>query len=462
MSHNNLFPCPMAFDMALQEVAFAMTSRGFRVDKKKRDELYQEYKDEVNKLHSNLSGVIGVEVKAKKNISDTKIKKWLYEQEKIKPRMKNRKITSDEDALRSIMAEMAAKIPTLKTQEARMKYTRIFLGIKMILRIKSKEKLLSTYLEAELDADDRIRCTINVGGAETARFSHSSTAWGTGANLATIPRDLRILFIADEGYELAEFDLNRGESWVYAHLSNDPELIRIHVEGHDFHSETASAISLAFGDKHYSVEDIIVLNDSGDKFGYKIRYLGKKNNHANAYVMGPFRAAEVVNAESDDTGITVTVGQMRKAQQLWKDKYIRMPLWWEEIKEEIKNNNRKLVTPYERERVFFGFYNDELWKEATAYKPQSTSVDYLNLGMLKVYNELDKTGKLKLLHQNHDSIVVMYKIKDRDEVIPEVIRRIENKEHSVRIKKYGYDFNIPVDAQFGQNWKKLEKYKIAT
>ncbi len=55
------------------------------------------------------------------------------------------------------------------------------------------------------------------------------------------------MFVADPGYEIAEWDLNRGELWVYADLANEPEMMRIHQQGEDFHVITACAISTAFG-----------------------------------------------------------------------------------------------------------------------------------------------------------------------------------------------------------------------
>ncbi|MEK0326747.1 MAG: DNA polymerase, partial [Nitrosopumilus sp.] len=301
----------------------------------------------------------------------------------------------------------------------------------------------------------RMRCFISVGGTVTMRFSHSKTLWGTGMNLATVPHKLRPMFIADDGYELAELDLNRGESWIYAYLSMDPELIRIHTTGMDFHAETAAAIQGVFGDKKLTATEITNLAKEGDPFGFKLRFLGKKDNHASAYRMGPFKGAEIVNEEADETNITVTPSQMKEAQQLWLKKYSGIQPWWDEIDRQVKEK-RYLITPYGRRRDFFGFMSDSLLKSATAQVPQSTSVDYLNYGMLRVYDEMVEPGlfRLELLHQNHDSILVQYPTQHRDQVIPEMIKLIEST-----LTINGHDITIPVEARYGQNWGDYHKEK---
>lgn len=462
MSHNGLYPTPMAFDMALQPVSQYMLNHGFRIDTKLREEMRVEHIESLYKLYEQLNTVVGYKLKAKKSISDDKVKKWLYGDMKVKARTKQKKVTSDENALRAVMADEEQEIKQLKQQEAKERHLVIYLGIKIILRIKAKEKELHDYIEMDLDQEpnniQRARTVCVVGGAETARFAHTATPWGTGYNLATVPHKLRNLFIADDGYEIAEFDLNRGESWIYAHLSGDPELIRIHANGDDFHSETASALTSdpAFSKRQYTTEEIIKLNEEDDNFGYMIRYVAKRVNHATAYLMGPFTGAEAVNKEADDTGITITPSQMKRAQNIWKEKYLGMQNWWDWTKAKI-NKDRTLETPYGRKRVFYGFLpSDKVYKESLAYIPQSTSVDYINLGMLKVFNDLvlkDFCG-LQLLHQNHDSIIVQYKQNHRNEVIPTIIEKLSS---TIRVNKY--TISIPMEAKYGQNWLKLTKFK---
>jgi DNA polymerase-1 len=437
---------PFEVDMQLQRPVFSMMRRGIRVDEAKRKDLSEHYDGEWIKFQKSLDHVAMRPINVN---SPPQMKALFYDELKFPPRRKEGKVTTDEDALRAMMAQAEEKMKGSKTQEAKNKWLRAFISAKLVLKIREIRKLKSSYLDVEIDQDHRARCTISVGGTETMRFSHSKTLWGTGLNQATVPHKLRIFYIADEDMELAEFDLNRGESWVYTFLSMDPELLRIHQGGLDFHAETASVIQGAFGGRDLTPDEIRRLAKSGDDFGYRIRYLGKKVNHASAYRMGPFRAAEVVNTEADDTGITVIPSQMSKAQGLWRRKYFGIEGWWNGIDKQLETT-RRLITPYGRERVFFGFMSDHLKKEATAYVPQSTSVDYLNRGMLRVFDELVDKGAygLQLLHQNHDSILVQYPRQHRTSVVPEIVGRLTS--HPVVIN--GHRVTIPVDAQCGLNW----------
>ncbi len=123
------------------------------------------------------------------------------------------------------------------------------------------------------------------------------------------------------------------------------------------------------------------------------------------------------------------------------------------------DKNRTLDTPYGRKRTFYDHWGDDLFKEATAYVPQSTSVDYLNRGMLAVYRKLVVPGfhQLRLLHQQHDSIVVEYEEGKRDFVLPAIIELLED---TVEIK--GAQFSIPIETKYGPRWgKEMKEYAEA-
>lgn len=448
---------PFQFDMELQRPVFYMMRRGIRVDLQKKKELSEKLHAEWEDFQEKLNLVAARDLNVN---SHTQVKKFLYKDLGMPVRTKNKKATSDEAALRSIMAKAEAKVKSLKQEKAKERWIRGFLGTKLILRIRGIRKQLSSYVDVDFDADQRARCTMSVGGTETMRFSHSKTLWGTGLNLATVPRKLRIMYIADEGYELAEFDLNRGESWVYAFLSMDPELVRIHTTGADFHAESAAVFQDVFGGGGFSAEEISKIAKSDEHpqndLCYKLRYMGKRVNHASAYRMGSFKGAEVVNEEADETGISITPSQMGEAQKRWKQKYFGIQGWWDEIDKTLYNT-RTLTTPYGRERQFFGWMSDHLKKEATAVVPQSTSVDYLNHGMLRVFDELVMEGfcALELLHQNHDSILVQYPIEHRADVHHEVKERLTREPVHIN----GHDVTIPVEGSYGQNWKELTEWE---
>ena len=460
MTHNG-YKSPFAFDMAVHEVVLQIQPRGFLIDKEVQAKFidqarkdwveYQRFLDFTAMKHVNVNSAPQMQ---QLFYGDYGLRKRTNT--KIIKGVKKKVVTTDETALRSIMVECREKLAALKTKSAMERYALALTCAACVLRIRAVRKMLSSYLEIDIDSDGKIRSTLSVGGADNGRFTSSKTLWGTGCNLQTIPRKLRKMFIADEGWELAEFDLNRGESWIYSHLAEDFEMMDIHHSGRDFHAETGAAITSAFGLDPLS-PDFISENEKTDDRCYFIRYMGKRVNHASAYKMGPGKQQEVVNEEADETGITISFGQSKEAQLLWKQKYPGMPMWWDRVEQKM-NKDRILENCFGRRHVFHEFFGDSLFRKAVSWEPSSTSVDYMNLGMLRVFNALDRgTGDyIKLLHQNHDSIVVTYPIELRDEVVPQIIDLIEDD-----IVVNGYKIRVPVEGGYGHSWGELKKWKAA-
>jgi DNA polymerase-1 len=461
MSEPPKYSNPFQFDMLMLEPVHEMMQTGIRVDQKEKKRLQQAYIDKWNEHQTNLDRFAGMYLNVG---SGPQMCSVIYDDIGLPVKKKRGKPTTDDAALRARIAACQDKIDTLKTESAKVKWMRGWIVCRLALNVRSTRKRISSYLGLQIkagklhgqvpleDTDGRIRGTISVGGTETGRFSHSKTLWGTGVNLATIPRELRSMFIADDGYELAEIDLERGESWIYAHLSGDPELLRIHREGDDFHAETAGAVSGAFGEEL----DVDWITQHKHDEAYKIRYLGKKVNHASSYRMGPFKGAETINKEADDTGITATVAQFKRAQTLWLDKYFMIERWWNEIEQQL-GRNRTLTTPYGRIHTFHDMWGKDLFKAATAYVPQSTSVDYINRGLLRVYHRYQKPGAfggLRILGQTHDSILVQYGEEHRDDALPEIVGAIRS---NLTIGKH--EFSIPTEASYGQSWGDLVEYE---
>lgn len=445
------YPNPFAFDMALIDPVFYMMQRGIRIDSDVRLELKHQYQLEWDKCQANLNAVAGHEL----NVSSHKqVREFLYKDLHLPTRRNRGKVTSDEDALRALLAMSRDKMDSITRTSAKVRWMRATIGITLILKIRGTRKLIESYINVKLDDDDRMRSTLSIGGTKTMRFSSSKTLWDTGCNLQTIPLKMRVMFIADDGMEIAELDLNRGESWIYSHLANEPTMMAIHQEGRDFHIETACGISEVFGDP-IRVEDWPDLEAADPHRAFRLRYTGKKTNHALAYRMGPYRFAQEVNEEADETGVTLTVKQAKEASEIWIGLYPFIKGWWDEIERQLDDDARTLVTPYGRSRQFHERWGDALFKDATAHVPQCTSVDYINGGMLRVYNKYVKTGEwgLELLHQNHDSILIQYQKEYRDQVLPavsaEILSDLVIGQHTIQIS---------VEAKYGNNWKDLTEY----
>jgi DNA polymerase-1 len=300
----------------------------------------------------------------------------------------------------------------------------------LVLEIRALKKILSTYLRAKLDKDNRIRTTYLITGTETGRLASRESVHGTGTNLQNVPKGIaRRLFIPDSYKLFVSGDLSQAEARVVAYLAGEDALIRLFESGGDIHRKNASSI---FRVQEASVTD-------------KQRQLAKRVVHASNYGMGPITFAK-------NAGISVQ--EAKRLLNAYFATYPGIKLWHMATVTRL-NKSRMLTTPFGRKRLFMGTYNESLKKVAYAYVPQSTVSDILNTGLLNVYDEISSMDA-QILLQVHDSIVV--------QCLPDDFQRIcliikNSLERSIKIKGIDgvvRDCRIPCDLQAGWNWDELD------
>jgi len=265
------------------------------------------------------------------------------------------------------------------------------------------------------------------------------------------------MYVAPKGKTLCAFDLSAAEAWVVAYLSNDPNMKRELAEG-DLHSFSACGIfdiSLDLsipGKKKY--EGVI---------DEEKRYVGKKMNHAGNYRTGPFKIAEFINKEGI---ISISVADAKRFHTKWLGTF-NLQRWWSEI-DYIANTTRTMRTVYGFERTFWGVYGDDLKKEMTAFEPQSTVADHMHGavhpevnqrgGNIAIYEDIVIPSKGEIVMNNtaHDSVMLEVPTPLVQEIVPHVISLLKRP---LIIK--GEEFTIPVDAEVGERWKEMERWKGA-
>jgi DNA polymerase-1 len=451
---------PWELDCALVQPLQDMMFIGMKVDEEERTLLSEMEHDRWNDLQAKLEGMVGRDFNVQSN---PQMKELLYEEFKLPQRKNKGAVTCDETAIRSLMGWTTEKVRSMKSKRGIDTWTEVLDVLKLILSIREVRKTVSSFLDVLLDDDNRARSTWRIAGTKSFRFACTKNSWNTGLNLQTVPEKLRSIFIADDGMEMAQFDLNRGESWIYSHLAEDPLMMQVHQDGGDFHIMTACAISEAFG-QPVKMSEWEAFKAEDSHRAYRLRYLGKKFNHAAAYRMQAATATDTVNAEADDTGITISLRQAKLALQLWLGRYPFIRSWWAFIDNALVTYPHQLVTPYGRVRTFYdirpdtgGRLNGHVLKDATSWVPQSASADYMNQGLVRVYEEILKPGRwgTQLLNQLHDSIVIQYRQEYRDQVLPRVVDLLTQT-----IVVNGYDITIPIEAEYGPNWGSLEEWNV--
>jgi DNA polymerase I-like protein with 3'-5' exonuclease and polymerase domains len=266
---------------------------------------------------------------------------------------------------------------------------------------------------------------------------------------------LRSMYTAPKGKTLCGFDLSAAEAWIVAYLAHDTNMKRELAEG-DIHSFSATGIF-----------DIKVdLNTPGKKkyeglVPEEQRYVGKKMNHAGNYRTGPFKIAEFINKEGI---ISISIADAKRFHAKWLATF-NLQNWWSEI-DYIASTSRTMTTVYGFRRRFWGMYGDDLKKEMTAFEPQSTVADHMHgaihpeLGIrggnLAIYEDivLPSKGEIVMCNTAHDSVMLEVPTSLVSEVVPHVISLLKRP-----LVVKGEEFTIPVDAEVGDRWKEMEKWK---
>jgi hypothetical protein len=102
--------------------------------------------------------------------------------------MNDGKITSDADALVSLINTCKSKIEEYKTSAKRNEW-RLKLGfVELTNRLRGINKLLSSYINTPISNDGRCKSLYKVNGTETGRLACNKFVDGTGVNGQTFPR----------------------------------------------------------------------------------------------------------------------------------------------------------------------------------------------------------------------------------------------------------------------------------
>ncbi len=301
--------------------------------------------------------------------------------------------------------------------------------IEKILFYRQLTKLKSTYADGLLNVldekTDRIYSTFNQTITATGRIS------STEPNLQNIPvrlalgRELRKVFIPEDGYVFLDADYSQIELRVMAHMADDENLINAFKNGLDIHTMTASQ----------------VLGIPFDEVTSEQRRQAKAVNFGIIYGIGAFSL-------SQDLGIT------RKEAEIYIENYFaRYPnvkKYLDKTVEQAKEDGY-VSTIFGRRRsmpeLSSSNFNTRSFGERVAMNMpiQGTAADIIKIAMIKVSNALkERNLKSRLILQVHDELLIETYESEKEEV--SVILK-ENMENAVSLK-------VPMvsDVKCANNW----------
>jgi DNA polymerase I-like protein with 3'-5' exonuclease and polymerase domains len=315
--------------------------------------------------------------------------------------------------------------------------------INTILFLRDLNKTLQV-LETEVDFDWRWRCSYNIGGTTTGRWSSSKSPLGTGNNFQNINEELRRIFVPDDGFKLYGIDKSQSEArdvgWFAGTTFGDWSYLNA-CESGDLHTYVTRMLYPEWdwtGDLRH---DRAIANRRFYRL-FTYRDASKRLAHASNYFGKP---AEI----SRQTRIPLNLVEEFQRRYFAAFPCIQKMHQW--IIQHLQRH-RYLVNSFGRHRDFFDRpESHETIKSAIAYMFQSATGDALNLGLWRLWRHM--RGKIQVLSQLHDAVYFQAKIpinvSEEQNLLRDCLACIEIAQ---RDPKSGRRMTIPAEAVGGFNW----------
>jgi DNA polymerase I-like protein with 3'-5' exonuclease and polymerase domains len=230
-----------------------------------------------------------------------------------------------------------------------------------------------------------------------------------------------------------EGDLSQSEARIVAALCKDLDWLYA-FDTRDLHAEAASFL--------YSITLQQVLSDKRPTID-TYRYKAKRVGHGTHYRMGPGQLSDIIKCP---------FGEARKLTDKYYVLHPKLREWQNAVCRQI-DKTRIIKTCYDRVIQFFGPISEEVYRAAIAAEPQSTSVSYINEGIVRCWNELPR---FDLRLQVHDSMLIAE--ENNPNALYELAESVKEKvEHIICVQ--GVDLLIPIEFKIGYCWGKMVKVK---
>lgn len=300
--------------------------------------------------------------------------------------------------------------------------------IPLILEYRQLTKLNSTYVEgmsAYIEADGRIHGKFNQTVTATGRLS------STEPNLQNIPtrlplgREIRKVFIPNDGFVFLDADYSQIELRVLAHLSGDATLIEAYNKDSDIHTITASEV---FDVPMEEVTDLM-------------RRKAKAVNFGIVYGISSFGLGQ---------GLDISRKEAEGYIEKYFNTYGNVKSFLENTVSEAKKNSYT-VTMFGRRRPIpelksSNYMTRSFGERAAMNSPiQGTAADIIKIAMINVNKELKSRGfKSRLVLQVHDELLIETAKEELDEV----------KQILVSKMMEAANLSVPliVDVNCGDSW----------
>ena len=395
--------CPLIYVLADMEWT------GVRLDLKALEELSKQLTEELSAIEHEIVQMAGIDF----NVNSPKqIGEILFDRMKIVEKPKKTK-TGQYSTNEEELEKLRGKHPI----------------IDKILEQRGIKKLLSTYIDAFPQLinprSGKIHTSFNQTVAATGRLS------STNPNLQNIPvrdergKEMRKVFIPDEGCVFASSDYSQIELRIMAHLSADKNMVEAFMHDQDIHAATASKIY------HVPIEEVTA----------DMRRKAKTANFGIIYGITPFGLSERLSISRSE------------AKQLIDEYFETFPDVKRYMDESIATARTKgyVETIFGRKRYLPDINsrnaNVRGFAERNAINApiQGSAADIIKVAMIKIHNRFAKEKlKSKMILQVHDELDFNVVEEELDAVRKIVV---EEMEHACKLI-----VPLKTDFGYGKNW----------
>jgi DNA polymerase-1 len=412
------------FERSLLPLVVTMMRRGMLVDTSRRDVMVAKLQEQLGRT-SQVFDHICTEVWGQtfNPRSPSQLKTLLYKRlylpEVIVSKKGEKKISTDRDTLERLQREFPRAYPIAS----------------LLLAMRDLEKTVDT-LTKTLSPASRWHANFNIGGTDTGRWSSSSHPFGWGSNLQNVDDYIRRVFIPDPGHVFVNCDQQGAEARVVGYLAGDENYIRA-VESGDVHTMVAGMV--------FGFEPKRELADRKYYREMSFRDIAKRAAHGSNYGGTAHTIARVLKVE-------IKIIEEFQAKYFKAFPFLRKWQVW--VAQQLQTE-RQLVTPFGRQRVFWGNPRDDATvRAAIAYVPQSTVGDMTARGLLSIMHSLPDA---QILNNIHDAALVQVPIHMKDEMVPAILKCLTYPLEVRDIWGNTRTMVIPWESQTGMNWGKRKK-----
>ena len=348
-------------------------NKGIRVDTTARAQFALTLQDEIASREQWFIDVLGHPLNPK---SPKQMQTLFYEDLKLRA-IANRK-TGNPSCNDEAIQRLAEREPLIRPL------------VDKISEYRSLGVFFATFISAPLDVDGRMRCSFNIGGTETYRFSSSKNAFGSGMNFQNIPAggeestgldlpNVRTLFIPDSNRTFFDIDLSSADLRIVVWEADEPEMKAMLREGLDPYTEIAKEF---YHDPSISKKD--PRRQTFKSFAHGTNYLGTAKGLAER--------------------LGLSVHQAEQTQKWYFGKFPKIKRWQDDLKDQVIKR-RMVQNVFGYRQYFFDRIEGTVFNQAAAWIPQSTVACLINRAYVAIDRDLPEVD---ILLQVHDSLAGQY------------------------------------------------------